>query len=435
MLKQIAFCIALGSKLLALSLSPPVTLISLEPKHISVGIQVVMNKRGDAVVTWANMTPTEGALESAIRTKEGQWLPATLITKGNIGVCPLQTVFDAEGNVGVLWKSDCKTLNLFLAEKKWMEPWSRPEEISFNHKDVKFEKVVMDKDRNLIALGAMPYYKGTSVALAFRDGKTHDIMYNERGQSDFSRSPEVFVDNQGVALAVWYSDRTISGWFSQTQERIFAGAWHEDHQQWSMPEQLFTLPKDEWVGTIKIAVDAQRNAIVLRVVGFGENTKLQAFSRENEKWLAPVEIAQVGKYMSDLNVCMDEKGNFLVIWKDILEGTVHSVYKPLAGEWQPPVEVVQEGLFRAPALAFDHAGSFVMIWSVMEKPTPFIKGAVFSTNDGKWSKPTKISPDGHLCLFPSVAFSENGKGILAWTRATRLEEPDFIVQAAEISVK
>ena len=397
------------------------------------------------MVTWANintMTPADGALESSIRTKEGQWLPLTPIAKGSIGGCAIQTVIDADGNVGVLWKSDCKSLNIFLAEKKWMEPWSRPEEISFNHKDVKFEKVVMDKDRNLIALGAMPFYKGTSVALAFRDGKTCDIMYNERGQSDFSRSPEVFVDNQGVALAVWCSDRTIPGWFFQTQERIFAGAWHEDHQQWSMPEQIFALPKDEWVGSIKIAVDAQRNAIVLRVVGLDENTKLQAFSRENEKWLAPVEIAQVGKYMADLNVymadlnvCMDEKGNFLVIWRDMLKGTVHSVYKPFAGEWQSPVEVLQEGLFRFPVLTFDHAGNFVMIWSEMEKISALIKGAVFSTKDGKWSIPTKISPDGYICIFPSIAFSENGKGILTWARAMRVEEPDFIVQAAEISVK
>lgn len=435
MLKQIAFCIALGSKLLALSLSTPVTLTQLEPQHIPFNIQVVMNEQGDAVVTWANMTsPTEGALESAMRTKEGTWLPPTLISKEKVGMYS-QTVIDPEGNVGVLWKPDYESLTLYLAEKKWMEPWSKPEEISFSYKDVKFEKVVIDRDRNLVALGEMPFGKGTAVALAFRDVKTHEIMYNERGQVDFSWRPEVFVDSRGVALAVWHSDRMIPGWFSRTDERAFEGAWHEDHQQWSMPEKIFALPNSDTVSAIKIAVDAQRNAVVLRVVGLGDNTKLQAFSRVNEKWLAPVEIAQVGRYMIDLSISMDEKGNFLAIWSDMKKNTLHSVYKPFAGEWQTSLEVLQEGMARFPALAFDHAGNFVLVWSKTGKEDAEIQGAVFATRDGKWSKPGKISPDGCICMFPTVAFSESGKGILAWAQILNLNDPRPFIQAAEIEVK
>lgn len=434
MLRQIAFCVAVGSKLLALSLSTPVTLVHLEPKHVPANIQTAMNERGDAVVTWANQSSAEKALESAIKPNEGEWLPPTLVSNEKVGVC-LQTVIDAEGNVGVLWQPDRKSHNLFLAEKKWMEPWSKTEEISFNYNNVKFTNVVMDRDRNLIALVEMPFGTGPAVALAFRDAKTHDIVYAEKGQADFSWSSEVFVDSRGAALAVWHSSHTKSGWFSSTTDRVFEGAWHEDHQPWSMPEQIFALPKSDTVGAIKIAVDAQRNAVILRVVGSGDNKHLQAFSRVNEKWLGPVEIAHVGKSMTDLNVCMDEKGNSLVIWRDMLKGAVHSVYKPFAQDWRSPMEILQEGRFRLPILTFDHAGNFVLIWSKMDEDSCVIQGAVFPAKEGAWSKPATISPDGYLCLFHSVAFSENGKGILAWAKALRKDAADFMVQVAEITVK
>ena len=46
MLKKIAFSTLFAANLLALSLSNPVTLTHLEPKHLPVHIRVVMNEGG-----------------------------------------------------------------------------------------------------------------------------------------------------------------------------------------------------------------------------------------------------------------------------------------------------------------------------------------------------------------------------------------------------
>ena len=104
-------------------------------------------------------------------------------------------------------------------------------------------------------------------------------------------------------------------------------------------------------------------------------------------------------------VVMDEKGNCLAIWRNLLEGAIHSVYKPLGQPWSAPALVASSVLYIDPVLAFDYAGNFVLIWSEMDKQKGVVWGSAFSTQDALWSKPTQLSPDGRLCAMPSIAMT------------------------------
>ncbi|MBS0615014.1 MAG: hypothetical protein JSR58_00495 [Verrucomicrobia bacterium] len=435
MMKKIGFYIALASKLWSLNLSNTATLAELDPLHLPFNIQVHMNEKGDAAAVWANMTnASEGALESATKPFDSSWLSASTITTGNIGLCSIQSVMDKEGNIGVLWKTSCSSQSHYFSEKKWMHPWSKAEQISFNYNGYKFEKVVMDKDRNLLAISEVPWSKTSAVVLAFYDAKVQKTTYEEKGKGDvFSSSIDLWIDNRGVALAVWEKSHYKGGWFGSTDESGLEGAWHEDHQPWSMPEMLVYRKKDETVHHgVQIAIDAEKNATVIRTIGSGETRQLQALSFIKGKWLAPVDVASVSGRITDLNLSMDEKGNCLLIWHDNSKGIFQSAYKALGQEWSAVMEVTHNINVRFPRLAFDYRGNFVLVWGEGVEDTGCIAGAVFSAQTKSWTMPSRLTPENEMGFEANLAFSEAGKGVLVWSYAINVKNPQFNIHAAEI---
>jgi hypothetical protein len=248
---------------------------------------------------------------------------------------------------------------------------------------------------------------------------------------DYGGVPEVAVDAQGKAVAVW--KRHISGieWSVVASTRPLGG-------QWSAPVDISrtaTSMTDRTLLAPEVAVDPQGNAVAIWIgrddpPGNDEVPRsLWASSRPvGGQWSEPVKIAAIG---GDLNrdVVIDASGTATVVWTQYNEeetGTiVRTSSRPLGGSWSAPVDLSGVSSGRS-AVAVNPDGDLTAVW---------IKDEVLQSKGrpagGEWSaQATDLSSDAGSAGDPAVVIDQDGDATAVWSYS---ENGDLVAQAAHSS--
>jgi hypothetical protein len=246
---------------------------------------------------------------------------------------------------------------------------------------------------------------------------------NLPGVKKGAETPQVAVDSQGNATAIW---RRWSG-----EKLIVESAVRRVGKGWAVP---VTLDVDAGGGyessqSPQVAVDPAGTATAVweRRLG-GRTFVIQSATRPaGGSWSASVDISAVGRAGSSFHVALDPQGSVTAVWEAESKGTIQSATRPAGGNWSAPVDISAAGAFaHAPQVAVDSEGNATAVWERYNPQGTQIQSATRPAG-GSWSAPANLFEPRRIADRPQVAVDPHGNATAIWLRS---DGNDLLVQGA-----
>ncbi|WP_257450792.1 Ig-like domain-containing protein [Archangium lipolyticum] len=235
--------------------------------------------------------------------------------------------------------------------------------------------------------------------------------------------PDVALDGQGQALAVWVQG-TSSGAFRPFASRSVAYA------GWEPARELDTVHPG----------DAEHPAVAVNESGFGvavwelhDGAQVDLYAAEytpGTGWSEPRLLESGAGPVSAPRVGVDAQGNALVVWRqsDGTEDSLWATRRVQGGGWSSPLLLEAEaGATSVPALAVEKSGRALAAWLQPDSGGGVRVRASHFTPDSGWTPPEQASDLGSGASV-AAALSANGSAVLVF-RGTDLASGSPLIQA------
>lgn len=235
------------------------------------------------------------------------------------------------------------------------------------------------------------------------------VTLSDAGQD--AQTPQVAVDANGDAIAVWVPSRGTEPLGAQVARRPAGAAW-------TSPVTLSQLPAYD----LHVATDAKGDAVAVWESHPHASYRVQAVRRPaGGAWTSPVMLSAAGENARDAQVAVDARGDAVVVW-DRFDGAhwrVQATRRPLAGPWSRPVTLSaagQDGRF--PQVAVDAKGDALVVWGRLDGAHSRILAASRRPG-GAWTSPVTLSGSEHAVGDPQAAMDAKGDVVVVWGRLDR----------------
>ena len=384
--------------------------------------QVAFDGQGNAIAVWSRFDGTNFIVQAAGRAAGGSFgAPQDLSAAGQKAGFP-EVAVDGQGNAIAVWsRFDGTNFIVQAAGRAAGGSFGAPQDLSAAGQKAGFSQVAVDGQGNAIAVWSR--FDGTNfiVQAAARAaggsfGAPQDL--SAAGQGAFN--PQVAFDGQGNAIAVWHrfdgtntivqaAARAAGGSFGAPQDLSAAG------QKASFPE---------------VAVDGQGNAIAVWRRFDGTNFIVQAAARAaGGSFGAPQDLSAAGQKAGFPEVAVDGQGNAIVVWQRF-DGTnfiVQAAARAAGGSFGAPQDLSAAGqTANDPQVAVDGQDNAIAVWS-RSNGTNFIVQAAARAAGGSFGAPQDLSAAGQDAHVPEAAVDGQGNAIAVWSRSNGT---NYIVQAA-----
>jgi hypothetical protein len=295
---------------------------------------------------------------------------------------------------------------------------------------------------------------------------------NVPGAGKGTESPQVAVDSQGNATAIWRrwgnaklivesaSRRAGKGWSAPVQLTVDVGDGYEPSQSpqvavdplgnatavWEWREgRLFVIQSatrpagGSWSAPITISsagrfntrprvlVDSEGNATVVWLRFLGESSVVQSATRPaGGSWSVPVDVSAVGQAAFFFDVALDPQGGATAVWENESKGTIQSAARPAGGSWSAPVDISAGAFPHSPQVAVDSHGNATAVWDRHDPQGTLIQSATRPAG-GSWSAPVSLFKPRRYAQQPQVAVGPQGDVTAIWERSNG---SDLVVQSA-----
>jgi hypothetical protein len=405
--------------------------------------QVAVDPRGNAVALWEQSEGNDIIVQGAVRPAGESWqAPVNLSAPGQDAGDP-QVAVDAQGNAVAVWTRRDNAANAIVqgAVRAAGGSWQAPVNLSAAGHTAVSPQVAVDPQGNAVAVWQRFNSRGVLVV----QGVVRPVGGGWRAPVELSASdqnpsvhPQVAVDASGDAVAVWKDDGASSF--------IVKGAVLPAGGAWQAPVDISAPgrsdPQAAAFGQVfpQVAVDAQGNMVAVWDHPTGSASIVQGAVRTaGGTWQTPVNISVPGQDASDPQVAVDAQGNTIVVWgrsigtKSIVQGAERAA----GGPWQAPVNLSTASQSAViPRVGVGPQGTAVAVWSVdrlsTQASSSIVQGAVRAAG-GAWQTPVNISAAG---FSPDIAVDAQGSAVAVWGRSTStryIVEGDggFVIQSAD----
>ena len=384
--------------------------------------QVAFDGQGNAIAVWSRFDGTNFIVQAAGRAAGGSFgAPQDLSAAGQKAGFP-EVAVDGQGNAIAVWsRFDGTNFIVQAAARAAGGSFGAPQDLSAAGQKAGFSQVAVDGQGNAIAVWSR--FDGTNfiVQAAARAaggsfGAPQDL--SAAGQGAFN--PQVAFDGQGNAIAVWHrfdgtntivqaAARAAGGSFGAPQDLSAAG------QKASFPE---------------VAVDGQGNAIAVWRRFDGTNFIVQAAARAaGGSFGAPQDLSAAGQKAGFPEVAVDGQGNAIAVWQRF-DGTnfiVQAAARAAGGSFGAPQDLSAAGqTANDPQVAVDGQDNAIAVWS-RSNGTNIIVQAAARAAGGSFGAPQDLSAAGQDAHVPEAAVDGQGNAIAVWSRSNGT---NYIVQAA-----
>ena len=337
--------------------------------------QVAVDPHGNAVAVWSadNQDAAKRVVRASIRPAGGAWSDPVVLSDGGAFNSDLDVAIDAQGNATAIWAEIHPPDGLIVqsASRPSGGNWSAPVELS-EASIASRPRLAVDPQGTVTAvwLGTAPHISGTGVVAVVRSKSRSAAgawsadavaLSSDDGTSSAS-SPQVAVDAQGNATAVWGQFSSAGGYVAQTARRAAGGDWSEaaDLGAGASPQ---------------VAVDPQGNATAIWQQSAPSSSVVLSSGRTAAgPWSNPAPMAS-GDNVDHVGfpwVGTDPQGNVTAIWARynstnvIAQATRHVA---TSTSWSPSVDLtVGRPITAIPAAGVDPQGHVSMVWSSTENP-------------------------------------------------------------------
>jgi len=351
------------------------------------------------------------------------WLAPQDLSAAGQGAYDPQVAFDGQGNAIAVWsRFDGTNFIVQAAARAAGGSFGAPQDLSAAGQKAGFSQVAVDGQGNAIAVWSR--FDGTNfiVQAAARAaggsfGAPQDL--SAAGQGAFN--PQVAFDGQGNAIAVWHRFDAGTNTIVQAAARAAGGSFGAP-QDLSAAGQNASFPE--------VAVDGQGNAIAVWRRFDGTNFIVQAAARAaGGSFGAPQDLSAAGQKAGFPEVAVDGQGNAIAVWQRF-DGTnfiVQAAARAAGGSFGAPQDLSAAGqTANDPQVAVDGQGNAIAVWSRSNGTNDIVQAAARAAG-GSFGAPQDLSAAGQDAHVPEAAVDGQDNAIAVWSRSNGT---NYIVQAA-----
>lgn len=397
---------------------PPVDIS--EPSEAAGNPHVVLDSEGNATAVWDRWNGIDTVVESAYRPAgEGWGAPVDLsepelegeVVPGSHNADSPQIVVDRNGNVTVLWERYAGTkIVLQSVDRPAGGSWTEPVDLGEVNLGVSPDPwIAVDWEGNTTAV----WKRGEVIQSAFRPfAGSWGAPIPISGEESFG--PQAAMDARGDATAVWMH-------FDGSRD-VVESAYRPEGGEWESPT-LVSQPGEEG-GNPHVALDAKGDSLVVwRGESEGDEFARAAYRPAGGSWGAPVNVSSEGEHVEELRAALDPDGNAIVAWAgDTGEEGGYSIaraaFKPVGGEWGTPSELSADGGNAFPSdVVFDTSGNAAVVWQRSDGASNIVQAA-YRPADEEWEPAVDLSEEGKQGMNAVVVLDAPGDATAADGHAT-----------------
>lgn len=389
--------------------------------------QSAVDSTGDAFAVWSRR-PVSGAamaVEAATRPAGARWQPPVRLSPAGESSESPQLATTPQGEVIAAWVSSSGSeKRVEVATDRPSAGWSSP--LTLSAQDGKFGGA------HAVAVSPL----GEATVVWFREETSGEGVIEAATRSAGTEAwqvpvvlsaghgaPQVAIDAEGEALAVWQKNTTCDTIESTVKPALGS---------WQTPVTLSGT--GVCAGGPRVAIDPRGDAAVTWEdrVG-GEHTVVQADSRPagTGGWQQVVPLSSVTGDAAEARVAISEMGEAIAVWER-QESSGMQAIEAAAGQastglWQPPAVLSLGGtpaVGEFPAIAMDPAGEATVAWDQSNGTSYIVEAEVRAGPCASWQSSVPLSSSGQNSYLPSVALFPQGGGLAVWE-----------VQAATVSAE
>lgn len=380
---------------------------------------VSVDSAGNATAVWQQYRGGKLIYESAVRQAGGPWSTPSRFFGGLEDAYGLQIAVDPLGNETAIWARRLgRSWVVQSATRSVGGSWSAPVTISAD--GAASALVAAGPEGNVTAVWLLEREEGwrSVVQSATRSaGGSWSAPVTLSPPRKAARSPQIALDPQGGATAVWEEEYRGA---IESSTRSSGGIW-------SAPVTLSaTGVRADWP---QVGVDSQGNATAVWAGRASNGRRIRIQSRRIQTatrpaggtWSAPVSISKAGhRLVQDPQIAVSPQGEATAIWQRSNGSclVVQGATRPPGGVWSRPVDITT-GHGRGGQnlqLGVDSWGNATAIWEGYDtRPGPnFAIQAAKHPPGGAWSRPTDISRWTNGLGEPQIAVDPQGRSTAIW---------------------
>jgi hypothetical protein len=229
-----------------------------------------------------------------------------------------------------------------------------------------------------------------------------------------SFTPQAAMDARGDTTVVWMHN--------DGSHYVVESAYRPEGGEWEAP-MLVSKPGEEG-GNPQVALDAKGDSLVVwRGEVEGEESVRAAYRPQGELWSPATSVSSPGEHVQALHDAVDPAGNAIVAWsgdmgKEGEYGIAHAAFKPVEGSWETPVALSTNGANASPSdVVFDTSGNAALVWQRWDGTTDLIQ-ATYKPAGEEWEPAVDLSEEGKLSFDPVVVLDAPGNSTAADGNAT-----------------
>jgi hypothetical protein len=390
---------------------PPVDIS--EPSEAAGNPHVVLDSEGNATAVWDRWNGVDTVVESAYRPAGEGWeepidlsepeLEGEVVPGANDAGSP-QIVVDRNGNVTVLWERYAGTKILLQSvDRPFGGSWTEPTDIGevnlgaapepWIAVDWEGRETAVWKDAGVIQAAFRPYLGEWEAPVPLSGGE------------DFV--PQAAMDARGDVTAVWMH---FDG-----SRYVVESAYRPEAGEWEAPT-LVSQPGEEG-GNPHVALDAKGDSLVVwRGEDEGDEFVRAAYRPLGGSWGQPADVSSPGEQVEALRDAVDPEGNAIVAWSG--DGIARAAFKPVAGSWEEPVELSADGGNAFPSdVVFDTSGNAALVWQRSDGLSNLVQAAYKPAGE-EWEPAVDLSEEGKQGMDAVIVLDAPGDATAADGHAT-----------------
>lgn len=226
------------------------------------------------------------------------------------------------------------------------------------------------------------------------------------GGEDFV--PQAAMDARGDVTAVWMH---FDG-----SRYVVESAYRPEAGEWESPT-LVSQPGEEG-GNPHVALDAKGDSLVVwRGEDEGDEFVRAAYRPLGGSWGQPADVSSPGgEQVEALRDAVDPEGNAIVAWSG--DGIAHAAFKPVAGSWEEPVELSADGGNSFPSdVVFDTSGNAALVWERSDGSSNLVQAAYKPAGE-EWEPAIDLSEEGKQGMDAVIVLDAPGDASAADGHAT-----------------
>ena len=377
--------------------------------------QVSIDSEGNAIAVWYQYDGMRGNIWANRFTPTSGWSSAEKIENDDSGNADSpQVSMDSEGNAIAVWYQYDGTRNNIWANRFTpTSGWSSAEKIeNDDNGDAYSPQVSIDSEGNAIAVWSQ--YDGTRYNIwANRFTPTSGWSSAEKIEDDSGNadSPQVSIDSEGNAIAVWYQ-------YDGTRYNIWANRFTPT-SGWSSAEKIKNDDSGDAYSP-QVSIDSENNAIAVWYQDDGTRYNIWAnrFS-PTSGWSSAEKIEDDDSEDAESpQVSIDSEGNAIAVWSQY-DGTRYNIwankFSPTSG-WSSAEKIENDdnGDAYSPQVSIDSEGNAIAVWYQYDGTRYNIWTNRFTHING-WSSAEKIeNHDSEDAESPQVSIDSEGNAIAVW---------------------